>query len=80
MTTDLNLITDPLVNGLVVEASAGTGKTYSVAALVTRELATREDLRIGDILITTFTRNAAAELRDRVRARLVDTANQLRTE
>ena len=24
MTTDLNLITDPLVNGLVVEASAGT--------------------------------------------------------
>ena len=79
MTTDLNLITDPLVNGLVVEASAGTGKTYSVAALVTRELATREDLRIGDILITTFTRNAAAELRDRVRARLVDTANQLRT-
>ena len=73
MTTDLNLITDPLVNGLVVEASAGTGKTYSVAALVTRELATREDLRIGDILITTFTRNAAAELRDRVRARLVDT-------
>ena len=79
MTSDLNLITDPLVNGLVVEASAGTGKTYSVAALVTRELATREDLRIGDILITTFTRNAAAELRDRVRARLVDTANQLRT-
>ena len=41
MTTDLNLITDPLVNGLVVEASAGTGKTYSVAALVARELATR---------------------------------------
>lgn len=76
---ELSLTTDPLFNGLVVEASAGTGKTYSVAALVTRELAESDNLRIGDILITTFTRNAAAELRDRVRARLVDTARQLRS-
>ncbi|MEK7295549.1 MAG: UvrD-helicase domain-containing protein, partial [Actinomycetota bacterium] len=77
--TNLSLTTQPLINGLVVEASAGTGKTYSVAALVTRELAERESLRIGDILITTFTRNAAAELRDRVRSRLVDTVRQLRS-
>jgi exodeoxyribonuclease V beta subunit len=77
--TDLSLTTEPLFNGLVVEASAGTGKTYSVAALVTRELAENDNIRIGDILITTFTRNAAAELRDRVRARLVDTARQLRS-
>lgn len=76
---NLSLTTEPLRNGLVVEASAGTGKTYSVAALVTRELAERESLRIGDILITTFTRNAAAELRDRVRSRLVDTVRQLRS-
>jgi len=76
---NLSLITEPLINGLVVEASAGTGKTYSVAALVARELAERDDLRIGEILITTFTRNAAAELRDRVRARLVDTVRQLRS-
>lgn len=75
----LSLTTEPLINGLVVEASAGTGKTYSVAALVTRELAERDNLRIGEILITTFTRNAAAELRDRVRARLVETARQLRS-
>ncbi len=78
-TTNLSLTTDPLINGLVVEASAGTGKTYSVAALVTRELVERESLRIGDILVTTFTRNAAAELRDRVRTRLVDTVRQLRS-
>ena len=71
--TPLDLAHDAVCHGLVVEASAGTGKTYAVAALVTRELALRDDLRIGQVLITTFTRNAAAELRDRVRRRLVDT-------
>jgi len=69
---------DDFPHGLVVEASAGTGKTYSVAAIVTIELAEHDDLRIGKILITTFTRNAAAELRDRVRRRLVETADALR--
>lgn len=78
-TTNLSLTTEPLINGLVIEASAGTGKTYSVAGLVTRELAERDNLRISEILITTFTRNAAAELRDRVRTRLVDTVRQLRS-
>lgn len=73
----LDLASEQLVNGLVIEASAGTGKTYSVAALVAREIALREELRIGNILITTFTRNAAAELRDRVRRRMVQIADQL---
>jgi ATP-dependent exoDNAse (exonuclease V) beta subunit len=74
----LDLSSDEFPHGLVVEASAGTGKTYSVAAIVTLELARRDDLRIGDILITTFTRNAAAELRDRVRRRLAETVHMLR--
>jgi exodeoxyribonuclease V beta subunit len=74
----LDLANDAFPHGLVVEASAGTGKTYSVAAIVTRELALREDLRIGQILVTTFTQNAAAELRDRVRRRLVETVHALR--
>lgn len=76
-TRPLNLSSDDLVNGLTIEASAGTGKTYSVAALVTREIATKDDLRIENILITTFTRAAAAELRDRIRRRLSDTAEKL---
>jgi len=76
-THELNLQEDPIVNGHVIEASAGTGKTYSVAALVVRELAENEDLRIGNILITTFTRAAAGELRDRVRKRISSTADQL---
>ena len=74
----LDLATDEFPHGLVVEASAGTGKTFSVAAIVAVELAERDDLRIGQILITTFTRNAAAELRDRMRKRLVETAASLR--
>jgi len=77
MTLPLNLATHQLSNGHTIEASAGTGKTYSVAALVTRAIAVDDDLRIDKILITTFTRMAAAELRDRVRRRLVDTADAL---
>lgn len=64
-------------NHLMVEASAGTGKTYSVAGLVAHALAIEPDLRIADILITTFTRNAAADLRDRVRRRIIDVAEAL---
>ena len=64
----------PLPVGTVVDASAGTGKTYAVAAHVTLALATDATLGIGKILVTTFTRNAAAELRDRVRRRIVATA------
>jgi len=69
----------PLPAGTIVEASAGTGKTYSVAAYVTHALATDESLRIGNVLVTTYTRNAAAELRDRIRGRLVTTARLLRS-
>jgi exodeoxyribonuclease V beta subunit len=77
MTTTLDTTSTQLVNGLFIEASAGTGKTYSIAALVAREIALTDSLRIADILITTFTRNSAAELRDRVRRRLIATASQL---
>ena len=68
----------PLPIGTVVDASAGTGKTYAVAAHVTLALATNDSLSIGKILVTTFTRNAAAELRDRVRQRIISTAALLR--
>ena len=77
MASPLNLTSTELVNGLAVEASAGTGKTYSVAALITRELACNDDLGIENILVTTFTRAAASELKDRIRRRLRDTASAL---
>ena len=69
-----------LPEGTVVDASAGTGKTYAVAAHVTLALASDPKLSISQILVTTFTRNAAAELRDRVRRRIVATAALLRGE
>jgi exodeoxyribonuclease V beta subunit len=70
-------LTGPLPSGTVVlEASAGTGKTYTIAGLATRWVA-ETDARLPNLLIVTFTRAATAELRDRVRARLVEAADHL---
>ncbi len=60
----------PLPTGVtVLEASAGTGKTYTIAALTARYVA--EGTRLDRMLLVTFTRMATGELRDRVRERLV---------
>ncbi len=55
----------------LIEAGAGTGKTWTIAALVLRLLLERQ-LDIGQILVVTYTRAATGELRGRIRARLVD--------
>ncbi|MGI8429000.1 MAG: UvrD-helicase domain-containing protein [Solirubrobacteraceae bacterium] len=60
----------PLPTGVtVLEASAGTGKTYTIAALAARYVARGTPL--GGLLLVTFTRMATGELRERVRERLV---------
>jgi exodeoxyribonuclease V beta subunit len=60
----------PLPAGVtVLEASAGTGKTYTIAALTARYVA--EGTPLHRLLLITFTRMATGELRDRVRERLV---------
>ena len=53
----------------MLEASAGTGKTYTIAALAARYVA--EGTPLDELLLVTFTRMATGELRDRVRERLV---------
>ena len=53
----------------VLEASAGTGKTYTIAALAARYVA--DGVPLDQLLLVTFTRMATGELRDRVRERLV---------
>jgi len=59
----------PLPSGVtVLEASAGTGKTYTIAALTARYVA--EGTPLDRLLLITFTRMATGELRDRVRERL----------
>jgi exodeoxyribonuclease V beta subunit len=59
----------------VLEASAGTGKTFTIAALAARYVA--EGTPLDQILLVTFTRMATGELRDRVRERLVRTEQGL---
>jgi exodeoxyribonuclease V beta subunit len=60
----------------ILEASAGTGKTYAIAGLVLRYVVER-GIALPHLLVVTFTRAATAELRDRVRRRLVDAADHL---
>jgi exodeoxyribonuclease V beta subunit len=60
----------PLPSGItLLEASAGTGKTYTIAALTARYVA--EGVPLERILLVTFGRMATGELRARVRERLV---------
>ncbi|MDZ4184366.1 MAG: UvrD-helicase domain-containing protein, partial [Desulfuromonadales bacterium] len=66
-----DLLHSPIAGRILVEASAGTGKTYTIAALVVR-LIVEKGLEIESILVVTFTEAATAELRDRIRRRLVE--------
>ena len=59
----------PLHGVQLIEASAGTGKTFTLATLVTR-LVVERGLRLGQILAVTFTEAATQELRKRIRKRL----------
>ena len=59
----------PIAGINLIEASAGTGKTYGIAALFTR-LVVLEQMPVESILTVTFTKAATAELKTRLRARL----------
>ena len=59
----------------LLEASAGTGKTWTIAALVAKHVASVQ-VRLDEMLVVTFTRAASQELRERVRRQL-DEAVQL---
>ena len=69
----------PVEPVLAIEASAGTGKTYTLAGLATRYVA-ELGVPVAELLIVTFTRAAAGELRNRVRRQLVAAASHLRGE
>jgi exodeoxyribonuclease V beta subunit len=59
----------PLSGVQLIEASAGTGKTFTLATLFVR-LVVERGLRVGDILAVTYTEAATQELRKRIRERL----------
>ncbi|MBV1776133.1 exodeoxyribonuclease V subunit beta [Burkholderiaceae bacterium DAT-1] len=77
----LNPLLFPLHGRALIEASAGTGKTYTIAGLYLRLVlgATHEGdaaafvraLMPQEILVVTFTDAATEELRERIRARLI---------
>ncbi|MFT4289374.1 UvrD-helicase domain-containing protein [Nocardioides sp.] len=60
----------------LLEASAGTGKTFTVAALVTRYVA-EGVAKLDELLVITFGRAASQELRERVRDQLVEAQRAL---
>ncbi len=65
-------VNTPLHKGVnLIEASAGTGKTYTIAMLVLR-LVVESDISIDKILVVTFTKAATEELKARIRNRLAD--------
>jgi exodeoxyribonuclease V beta subunit len=66
----------PLPTGVsVLEASAGTGKTFTIAALTARYVA--DGIPLERLLVVTFTRMATGELRERVRDRLISAEHGL---
>src|SRR6266540_815992 len=72
-----HLSTTPLATGLcLVEASAGTGKTFTIAGLFLRLILER-NLSVREILVVTFTEAATEELRERIRRTLVDAVRVL---
>ncbi|MDV6316578.1 exodeoxyribonuclease V subunit beta [Idiomarina sp. HP20-50] len=80
----------PLNSSRLIEASAGTGKTYTIAALYVRlvighgthngteETHFDRELVPKNILVMTFTKAATEELSDRIRARLAEAAAYFR--
>ncbi len=60
----------PLEGVKLIEASAGTGKTYAIANLYLRHVL--QGRRVSEILVVTFTNAATEELRGRIRQRLYD--------
>lgn len=63
-------INTPLAGTNLIEASAGTGKTYAIAGLFLR-LVLEEQLTADQILVVTFTKAATQELKDRIRNNLL---------
>ena len=88
MSETLDPLRVPLWGSRLIEASAGTGKTWTIAGLYLRLVLGHGDagaafarpLVPAEILVMTFTVAATRELSDRIRARLVEAARCFRGE
>ncbi|MBA3958616.1 MAG: UvrD-helicase domain-containing protein [Parachlamydiaceae bacterium] len=68
-----------LQRNYLLEASAGTGKTFAIENIVVRLLLDREDLPIERILVVTFTRAATRDLKMRIRQNIQKALTHLKT-
>ncbi|OOF58896.1 exodeoxyribonuclease V subunit beta [Rodentibacter myodis] len=82
-TTPLNPVTLPLNQVSLIEASAGTGKTYTIGSLYLRLLLQAggnnffRPLNVEEILVVTFTEMATEELKQKIRERITDAIQKL---
>ncbi|MEY2680176.1 MAG: exodeoxyribonuclease subunit beta, partial [Pseudomonadota bacterium] len=81
----LDVLHFPLDGSHLIEASAGTGKTFTIALLYVRLVLGHgrselhaQGLTPPEILVMTFTEAATQELRDRIRKRLTEAAEYFR--
>ena len=65
MKQPFNLLTSPLEGTNLIEASAGTGKTYTISGIFLRLLLEKQ-INVDQILVVTFTEAATAELKGRI--------------
>lgn len=84
MSTQQTGVTDFPLRGIqLLEASAGTGKTWNISSLYVRLILghgrDNEGLSPHQILVVTFTKAATQELQDRIRKRLNETARFIRS-
>ncbi|NGP76347.1 exodeoxyribonuclease V subunit beta [Balneolaceae bacterium YR4-1] len=75
----LHVFDIPLEGIHLIEASAGTGKTYNIASIYVRSLI-EMDLAVKDILVVTYTEAATKELRERLMSRLRESVLALENE
>jgi exodeoxyribonuclease V beta subunit len=76
--TPFDLLGSPLEGTNLIEASAGTGKTYTLSGLFLR-LILEKRFSVDEILVVTYTVAATEELRDRIRKKLRETLDALGT-
>ncbi|MCX5909495.1 MAG: UvrD-helicase domain-containing protein, partial [Deltaproteobacteria bacterium] len=75
---NFNLLESPIEGTNLIEASAGTGKTFTIAALFLRLLLEKRCL-VEEILVVTYTVAATEELRDRIRRKIRGAIDALST-
>src|SRR5512139_2379306 len=66
---NFDLLGSPLEGTNLIEASAGTGKTYTITCLFLR-LILEKRFTVNDILVVTYTVAATEELQDRIRKKI----------